>query len=188
MKKIISLILILASILPLCACGALKKKVQVEITKDNFFDYFEYVEFPELYVEYNTQKDSAGNVKSINFLSGYYLKDKYSIPLRKQQDCKVEAGVTYTMLLFEGNKGITVDLENHSYSVTGKQSRAERIDEMITGTTYQLTKPLRNKYCISFSYTTSLGNGKTINDTRYNTCILTDIELVSASGTMYLYE
>ncbi|MBR0352749.1 MAG: hypothetical protein IJH53_06050 [Oscillospiraceae bacterium] len=214
MKRAVLVILILSLCLGLCACGspaplpapvqaadpapapmmeaapepapepepepAAPSVVELTITTENFFDYFEYVEFPE----YNRkiEKDSAGNVTEIVFWTGFYLKDGYALAEENTQDCKVEAGIRCNALSFGDNQGITVDLENCSYTVTGAPSWTASYDESEKGAPYRLTSDDPWSYVICFA-NPYLSNGEEIGSR-----ILTDIELVSASGTLYFYE
>ncbi len=214
MKRAVLVILILSLCVALCACGspaplpapvqaadpaptpmmeaapepapepepepAAPSVVELTITTENFLDYFEYVEFPENDLESFTIRDTSGKITSISFLSGYYLKDKYTVAEENYKDCKVQAGLKWTFLTFWDKKGITVDLENHSYTVTGKPTTTDYYDQMITGKAFQPTEGAPWSYYISLGLL-ELDNG-------IYTSIFTDIELVSASGTLYIYE
>ena len=153
---------------------------EVTITTENFFDYFEYVEFPEYNL--SIQKDSAGNLTGLYYFSGYYLKEGYTVAEENRQDCKVEAGVKYNYLVFWNNRGITVDLENRTYTVTGRASYTDKHDETKTGYAVRPTQDGPWSYYIDINGT-YLSNGKDS-----GTQLISDLELVSASGTLYLYE
>ena len=198
MKRSLILILALALCISLCACGSPAPAAapavfedtasepetppirEVTITTENFFDYFEYVEFPEnsksVYI------DSVGVLNNIRFDSGYYLKDGFVVAEEKQQDCAVEVGVKWKVQQFYRNKGIMVDLEAHSYEATGDPRFTYKFDEMKEGTVFRPEQDDPLSYHISF-YRTNLGNGNG-NDTY----IIIEVNFVSASGTLYLYE
>lgn len=154
---------------------------EVTITTENFLDYFEYKEFPENNT--HPEKDSAGNLNAVWGISGYYLKDGFSLAKEEVNACSVEIGVKYNYLLFSRGKGITFDLENHTYTITGKATWTDKHDESRTGNPYQKEEGGPISYYVSFNGLTYLTNDKD------STCqIISDIELVSASGTLYFYE
>ncbi|MBO7663685.1 MAG: hypothetical protein J6U01_09970, partial [Clostridia bacterium] len=99
-------------------------------------------------------------------------------------DCKVEVGVKWKRIYFDGNRGITVDLEKPSYTVTGRASRTSSYDELCKGSVCLLTQdgPL-SYYILLGNMLSTLGTGKD-----YCTSLNSDIELVSANGTLSLYE
>ena len=238
MTKLIALVLILAAVFALCACGqpAAQEKViekevekvvevpvvpeeykkyqglidaleakdydsaseifegllpvpevppmkEVEITKDNFLDYFEYQQFPA--DNLNFRRTSAGDIYAVSGASGFYLKDGYKIAHEKAAECKVEAGVKYKISWFyAGNKGINIDPATCSYDITLKANDVTDQDEL--SESYYLTYPDGTEmFAILFSYAAQLSKEK--NDA--NLIIEPDgVELVSASGTLYLYE
>lgn len=155
--------------------------VEVSITTENFFDYFEYVEFHEL--ETSTEKDSAGNTTIIHFSPGFYLKDKYSLAKERYNDCKVEVGLKYNVISFWGKNGITIDFDNYSYNVTGKPVSSSPQDKHLESRCYQ-TEP-------NYTFFINLGWGLRLTyDQKWgsDTIDKDSINLVSASGTLYLYE
>lgn len=158
--------------------------VEVTITKENFFDYFEYVDIPEICIEQGTERDAEGNITRIVVLSGFYLKPEYTLAEEKTGECTVNIGLKWRLLGFKNNKGIKVDLENRSYTVTGKPSFQRDYDDMRSA--WMLQYPGESaKYGILFSAATILSDGKT-QDT-----LIKDpesFELVSAEGILYLYE
>ncbi|MBO4297968.1 MAG: hypothetical protein J5998_04150, partial [Clostridia bacterium] len=151
---------------------------EVEITTENFLDYFEYVQLPEN--NFWTESDSAGNVTAITFQSGYYLKDGYTVAPERAYDCSVEAGMKYDICWYYNNKKITVDLENHTYSTSWKPSDRDTMhsDKMCVGTYRGGDQPF---YYIGLSGT-RLAAGKD------SSCLVPEenITLVSASGTLFL--
>ena len=153
---------------------------EVKITTANFFDYFEYVEYPEpgLYIE----KDSAGNVKTISCSPGYMLKREYTLAKESLRECSIEAGVRFKVYYFvydENKNHITVDLSNRSYVITGKPDFINSEDTMIESHLYYANTP-NPVFIIDFTHGNQLSNDGSV--------IIKDIELISASGTLYLYE
>ena len=230
MKKLIAIVLILASVFALCACGkpaAAGKEAEkeaetaaeapaenqspaekaepegsdpateiseeqpaepelspfkaVEITTDNFFDYFEYQQFPPDNLDFS--RTSAGKIYAVTAASGFYLKDGYRIYHDKAGDCKVEAEVKYQVSWFtNGNKGINIDPANCSYEVTLKAN--DITDQEEQRESYYLTYPDGTEmFAIMFSCPTHLTTEKDA-----STMIVEPegVELVSASGTLYL--
>ncbi len=84
--------------------------VEVTVTKENFLDYFEYVDIPELYIQKGTERDAEGNITRVVVLSGFYLKPEYTPAEDKLGDCYVNVGIKWRLLAFKNNKGIKVDL------------------------------------------------------------------------------
>ena len=146
MKKLIALALILASVFALCACGssfpalsgsaktdadpepvetpsatASLKYETVDITKDNFYDYFEFVEFPSYDIAVTEGPD--GLAQKVYAMSGFYLKDKYSLQVIREENCIVRIGVKFDTLCFDHNRNITIDTDSLTYNVTGDPSR-----------------------------------------------------------------
>ena len=152
--------------------------VEVEITKDNFFDYFEYVCIPL----YDTaEKDSQGNYTNVAFDVKYVLKDNYIIAKEKQEDCSANSGVTFKLIWYPDNLKKTIDFETFEYKVKGSPYITNE-DAMFKGRCAKKGDKL--SYEIPF-YSGSIGS--------YcigyiNIQVYEDIELVSASGTLYLYE
>ncbi len=156
---------------------------EVKITTENFFDYFEYKEFPEenLWPE----KDSAGILVSVSAFSGYYLKEEYTIAEERFEECKVEAGVKYAVQDYYYAKLIEADLDTLTYAVKGRPSWTHNEDMLIEG---RYSHPNNNApyYALLFQWAACLTN-----DYKNHTSTLIPedkVELVSASGTLYLYE
>ena len=158
--------------------------VEVTITKENFFDYFEYVDIPEICIEQGTERDAEGNITRIVVLSGFYLKPEYTLTEEKVGECYVNIGLKWRLLGFKNNKGIKVDLENRSYTVTGKESYHRDYDDMRSACllSYPGETP---RYGILFSAATILSNGKV------QESLIKDpesFEIVSVEGRLYLSE
>lgn len=239
MKKLIAIVLILAAVFALCACGqpeVVEKEVvkevektvevpvvpeeykkyqslidaleagdfdsateileglkpvpevppmrEVTITKDNFFDYFEYQQFPP--TNLNFMRRYAGQITGVIAQSGFYLKEGYRIAHEKAADCKVEAGVKYQVSWFyAGNKGINVDPANCRYDITLKANDVTDEDEMLEGSF--LSYPDGTEvYSLLFTYQNQLF--KDMKNAITQIIEPDGVELVSASGTLYLYE
>lgn len=154
--------------------------VEVQITTENFLDYFEFVEFPEQARREET--DADGNAALI-MRSGYYLKDGYTVAAERAGECSVQVGLKYEILMFSKGKGIKTDLENVSYEVTGKEDSVFEGDKMLEGRYISYLPDTEPYYCVYVSDTRLAEN------TGFSTLIPEDkIELVSASGTLFLYE
>ncbi|MCR5160284.1 MAG: hypothetical protein K6C06_00780 [Lachnospiraceae bacterium] len=153
---------------------------EVTITMDNFFDYFEYLDDPGNYLEQGTERDADGNITRVVILSGFYLKPEYT--LAEDKDSWVDIGLKWRLLMFEKNRHITVDLENRSYTVTGKPSSYQDYDDMRSA--WHLEYPGEPaRYGILFSVATILSDGK------IQATFIKDqesFEFVSAAGTLYL--
>ena len=159
--------------------------VEVKITAENFFDYFEYVEFPE--DNTTIDRDSAGNVAGIWAKSGFYLKEIYTIAAEKNDECKVEIGVKYNCLMSRyAQNEITIDLENRSYTINKKLGYAESIDLLSNGECYLLTDAGPYSYRIPIGRTTQLAND-TVNGGIICIIDIDSFELAFASGLLYLY-
>ena len=206
MKKLIALALILASVFALCACGssfpalsgsaktdadpepvetpsatASLNYVTVDITKDNFYDYFEFVEFPSYDIAVTESPD--GLAQKVYAMSGFYLKDKYSIQVIRENNCSVRIGVKFDTLCFDQNRNITIDMNSLTYEVTGDPSNVYSYDGTIEGTTFidgnsQLSYMLRLP--TRFTYGTGLADDFSF--------ITDNIEIVSVTGKLYLIE
>ena len=84
---------------------------EVEITKDNFFDYYDIV-----YRENNIERDSDGKITTINKwdnLFNFRLKDKYT--LDSNQDNTIVIGVTSE---YDLKKIENVDFENGEITIS----------------------------------------------------------------------
>ena len=158
----------------------LPPSVEVQITTENFADYFEYREMPEPFRREET--DADGNVILV-FRSGYYLKDGYTIAADKAGDCRVEVGLKYEQHWFYDGKNIQTDLENVSYTVRGKAEGVWECDRMCEASYVNFLVDTDPFFYVLVSETRLAENNG-------NTCIIPEenIELVSAAGTLFLYE
>lgn len=153
---------------------------EVQITTDNFLDYFSFVEFPEQGRREKTDDD--GNTALI-MRSGYYLKDGYTIAAEKAGECSVHVGLKYEILMFSNGKGIKTDLENVSYEVTGMEDSVFEGDKLFEGRYINYlpdTEPYYYVYVADTRLAEKTGFSSLIPEEK--------IELVSASGTLFLYE
>lgn len=155
---------------------------EVEITPENFFDYFEFVEFPEQ--RRSEQKDRDGNVTLVDLYSGYYLKEGFTVAREKANECIVKVGLLYELHWYYNNKGIVTDLGNLSYKVTGKPGGVMQGDRLCFAE-YVAWVPDTEPY-----YFISVGNTRLAGSRSDSTCLVPEenIQMVSASGTLYLYE
>ena len=141
---------------------------EVTITTDNFFDYFELIrQIDPVY----TEKDSQGNIICIGREVGYALKEEYRIAEEKKRECVVEAGITNDEIRYDSIKD--VDFAVFGYTPIGKPDIGH-YDRMKSG-----FKKFNGPYYIDVG-AESLYLDFVI--------IIDNIELVTASGTIYIYE
>lgn len=155
---------------------------QVEITKDNFFDYFEYLEFPADELSFHRTR---GLIDAVTARTGFYLKPEYRIAAEKLEDCMVEAEVKYGISWFyAGNKGINVDPEKCTYDITLKANDITDQQEALKGAFLKYPDGTE-EYVLWFSH-----GARLTKDRNSTTLVIAaeGVELVSASGTLYLGE
>ena len=149
--------------------------VEVEITTDNFFDYFEFVEFPEGKLETHTNPD--GTLTAIIAPSAFYLKEGYEVAAEKADMCSLEAHVKYMRnAYYYVERAVRVDLPGCSYDIlrkTPNEYSSLAHDEQIKGT------------CEDGQYFVYIGSDTVLFATTVK--IIENIKLLSASGTLYLY-
>ena len=153
-----------------------RKIIEVEITADNFFDYFEFVEFPEGKLETHTNPD--GTLTAIIAPSAFYLREDYEVASEKAETCSLEAHVKYMRnAYYYVQRAVRVDLPGCSYDIlrkTPNEYSSLSHDELIKGTWED------GKYFVYIGSDTALF-ATTVK-------IIENIKLLSASGTLYLYE
>lgn len=155
--------------------------VEVSITTENFFDYFEYVHQPSFSVY--EKADSGGTISSITIYPAFVLKEGFSLAEENLNDCSVKAGVKYPVKVYH-SRNFTVDLANHSFTATGKPNTIEWSDSLVEGR-------IRETGNGDHSYYIGIIGGGLAYLLSANLCQIIeegDVELVSASGTLYLYE
>ncbi len=151
---------------------------EVEITTENFPDYFEYVELPENNIW--TENDAEGNLMALHFRSGYYLKDGYTILAEKAADCRLDVGLLFELLWVRDGEAIETDFENGTYKVTGNLPEGMLSDMMLSG---QYANNRQDAAPFYYVYVAETRLAKEDN----NSCLIPEenIELVSASGTLF---
>ena len=92
----------------------------VELTLDNWQDYFEYVE------EFSVRYHSSGEVDSASVDPHYQLKEEYGTPIFYYND------ITFELIGKPVRQAITIDLENETYE-WGDVLETYDPDEPITG-------------------------------------------------------
>lgn len=240
MKKLIALLLVISSLLPLCACGTavpepivtekiIEKEVpvvpeeyvryrdlldaleagnydsaqsildsmkpesaishvkDVKITRENFFDYFEFVAFPDYGRSYSYDRD--GTVLAVGGMSGFYLKDGYTVAKDSLSLCYTGVAVKYDILSFAQNENITVDLENCTYTVTGAPSQTDAFYKMLDGSIMSVEKDGSYSYSYYISlpgFNLQTSNLSNIPD--MDSWVVDNIDLEIASGVLYLNE
>ena len=153
--------------------------VEVEITADNFLDYFEYVELPQNNMR--IERLSSGKPAAIFASSGFYLKEGYELDPVHAGESSVTADVKYTVYMPMYDV-LDIDFDNLKYEVKIKLDKDNCYVE-------NETKTLQSWYnapdlCLTIPRTTALLN-KYVN---YAAVLLRNVKVVSASGTLYLYE
>ncbi len=146
---------------------------EVTITTDNFFDYFELNR--QIKTNY-AEKDSQGKITAIDREVSYVLKEEYRIAEEKKRDCIVEIGLKYDYLYHYSI--VDVDFDSFSFTST-EEPHLDKQDEWMKGLI-----PIngnRDRYEIWLGYERLSLDYARIIDTD-------SIELVSASGTIYIYE
>lgn len=152
--------------------------VEVAITAENFYDYFEFVEFPEGKLTIETTPD--GERSRIIASSSFYLKDVYTVAEERADDCRVEAHVKYDRnTYYYIERALKVNLENCSYELlrnspnTNLPETSVAHDETLEGT-YQ-----DGQYYVYLGYDTVLN--------ALSAKLIQNLKILSASGTLYLY-
>ena len=154
---------------------------EVEITTENFLDYFEYVELPKN--NFYTMSGSAGNITTVAYRTGYYLKEGFTILPEKAWDCHLDLGVKYESWWYQNGRKIETDPENGTYTTTGKPADRDISlrDKMVSGSYVNYRENTAPFYYVGVDETWLGIKGE------HSTLIPEDkIEIVSASGTLYL--
>ncbi len=157
---------------------------EVEITNDNFFDYF------ELHMDYEparyVQKDSSGNVTTFSLVPAYVLKDEYKIATDSEHQSKLEIGVKFKELMYwDAKKSVDIDFENLTYNVKAKKAdRTDSFDQLLEGHIWGFEDGTAT-FCATFNASAYMTNQK---DYAVQTLPEKDVEFISATGTLYLYD
>ena len=155
--------------------------VEVKITTENFLDYFEYTEYVD---DSLTMRDESGNITGIFLIYSYVLKDEYTLADVKAADCAVAADVTIDYTLY-GNPQ-NVDFTNRTFTVEGEGTEiSEVIDATITGTLVDHGAVIEGLGAEEQVYEVTL---PAFTFSSFAIQKLNSVELVSAGGTLYLYE
>lgn len=133
MKKIYILLLALASALTLCACGKDKQPdapekpetapkaassiIEVKITPDNLFDYFDYKEFPDC------RKSEDGRVTSVQISYGFALKEGYTAANSPSHKDTMTVSFTADGIVNSGSFDVDFDTLQYTGTVTGTEKR-----------------------------------------------------------------
>ena len=133
MKRGIAAILILVMFLGLTGCGSGRKSgsgssalssgrkssvVEVRMTMDNFFDYFEYHEFR------SPTKNDNGDTTSMQILYGYRLKDGYKAANLPDYKDTLQVNFKAEGVVKEGS--FHINFETLEY--TGTENKVEVVD------------------------------------------------------------
>jgi len=116
MKKILVLLAAMIMCFGLCACG--EKTTTVEITEDNWMEYFELSSDSDELVVTNIEKNSFDEIDYVDSVDSFVLKDGYTLgkdgfelnigydALSTQHECKLDLEnnkVLLVKLIDEGN-------------------------------------------------------------------------------------
>ena len=151
--------------------------VEVEITTENFLDYFEYIEMPE----YNLQIErlSSGEPAAIFAQPGYFLKEEYQLDPDRLGDNSVTAEVKYKYWIVDGSS-LTIDFENASYELD------HTLDASID-TLEVKTETMEAYYTTPWLHLCGRFREAILNEyVNYAATVVSPYELISASGTLYL--
>ena len=155
--------------------------VEVTITMDNFFDYFEYKEYVD---ESLTMRDEAGNITGLFVIHSYVLKDRYTLADVKAADCNVAADVTFEYTSYGSPQD--VDFVNRTFTPPGDGTEiSESIDVTLTGSLVDHGMVIEGLGAEEQAYELTLPAFMFSNFVIQQ---LKSVELVSAGGTLYLYE
>ena len=142
---------------------------KIEITTDNFTEYFELVE------EVEFTKDSFGDVSGLSYSQYVVIKEEYLDKVSDLSNVVVELDFTY------GKKGITVDLVNQTYTLGIDYELNTYEREPIKGKFYLSLEdgfPVSYKLSNSSSYYNS--SASVVTDYR------TDMQVLRVEGALYL--
>ena len=131
------LLLLLFSSLPLSGCGKQKKKsengkdapdgpqiVEVKLNNDNFYDYFEYREYPSF------ATDEDGVINACNLSYGFSLRPGYTAA--NDPDHKDTLKVSFTAEGVSQNGEYIVDFNTLQYSGTTWSEERETISDTLS--------------------------------------------------------
>ena len=134
MKRIIAILLALTVAAGCCACGksggrsgskrgAAEKSpvIEVKMTMDNFYDYFEYHEF------HSPTKNDNGDTTSMQILYGFKLKDGYEAANLPEYKDTLKVDFKAEGLIKEGD--FKIDFETLEYTGTESKITVEDITE-----------------------------------------------------------
>ena len=182
MKKLTAMILAVCMLSSMLCLGASAEGAQggnitkVEINEDNFFDYFEYVEFPEQFLV--REYDTTGELSRIIASSCFMLRDRYRIAEARAGDCKADLHMTYTRVGYRlVEKAIDIKVKSCSYEIISKRPPYETNyhNEMLSGA------------CLDDgTYYIWLGSDTVLNSVSAKLILEDSFELLYVSGTLYL--
>lgn len=137
-KKISFVLLLFALSIVLCACGKDEPAastvseavpaesdpiVEVKITLDNLYDYFEYKEYPAYY------KDEDGNTTSVQISYGLALKEGYTAANTAKHKDTMEITFTADGIVQSGS--FDVDFTTLQYSGSAASTERETISKTL---------------------------------------------------------
>ncbi len=155
--------------------------VEVTITTDNFFDYFEYKEYVD---DSLTMRDEAGSITGLFVIHSYVLKDQYTLADVKASDCNIAADVSFEYISYGSPQN--VDFVNRTFTPPGDGTEiSDKIDTTITGTLIDHGAVIEGLGAEERAFELTLPAFMFSN---FVVQKLIRVELVSAGGTIYLYE
>ncbi len=156
--------------------------VEIQITNDNFLDYFKYTK--DFKPWQDIQKNSKGTPVAFWLQPAYVLKDGYRVVSDEEHESKIDVGVKYKFkLYYNPKKSIKIDFNKLTYEITGKANNTDKKDEMLEGHIYKDDNG-------NFTFFIPFNNGIYMTYQKgYSAQNIPkgDIQLVSAKGTLYLY-
>ena len=132
MKRVMLILLAAVMTVSLCACGKSGRRknganhnnaeispvIEVKMTMDNFYDYFEYHEF------HSPTKNDDGVTTSMQILYGFKLKEGYEAANMSEYKDTLQVDFKAEGLIREGD--FTIDFDNLTY--TGREDKISVVD------------------------------------------------------------
>ena len=149
---------------------------RVQITTENFLDYFEFVDMLECTMQYEYL--SSGEPAALFVAPGYVLKEEYQVDPDHRYSMHITADVQYTYWTVHSDQMI-IDFDTPSYELAYALD-SFNYPEVKTET---LNAYYRDPWlCFTCRYRNAILN-KYAN---YAATLIDSVELISASGTLYL--
>ena len=155
--------------------------IEVTITTDNFFDYFELKEYVD---ESMTMYDEAGNVSGLIVINSYVLKEEYTLADVRADDCAVAADISFDYT-FYGNPQ-NVNFTDRTFTPAGDGTEiSEVIETTVLGSLVNHGTVIEGLGSTESTWEITLPSFIFSNASVQK---LNSVELLSAAGTLYLYD